>query len=70
MQHQRKILVNVIANKKIGLGHVYNILTILPHFKNDIILIVMNEKNCLGKINLKKNHIKLKLLKIKINSLK
>lgn len=48
MTCQKKILVNVIANKKIGLGHVYNILTILPHFKNDEIFVVMNKKNSLG----------------------
>jgi len=41
-------LVNVAANNRIGLGHVYNILTILPHFQHDQILVVMEEDNSLG----------------------
>ena len=45
----RRTLINVIANEKIGLGHVYNILTILPYFSKDEILIVMNNENNLGK---------------------
>jgi spore coat polysaccharide biosynthesis predicted glycosyltransferase SpsG len=48
LKAQRRILIHVIANKKIGLGHVFNILTILPHFDQDEILIVMNKKNNLG----------------------
>ena len=54
MGKQKRILIHVIGNKKIGLGHVYNILTILHYFKKDEILIVMNKKNSLG-INKFKN---------------
>jgi len=58
---KRKILVQVTANKKIGLGHVYNILTILPHFKKDEILVVMNKKNSLGNNKFKSKSYKVKL---------
>jgi len=59
---QRRILIQVIANKKIGLGHVYNILTILPNFKEDKILIVMNKKNSLGNNKFKNKSYKVKIL--------
>ena len=45
---RRRILVRVDGSSKIGLGHVHNILTILNHFRNDEILIVMNSQNKLG----------------------
>jgi len=45
---RKKILVRVDGNREIGLGHVYNILTVLNHFRNDEILIVMNSKKRLG----------------------
>ena len=61
MVGQRKILIQVTANKKIGLGHVYNILTLLPYFKKDEILIVMNKKNSLGN-----SKFKIKSYKVKI----
>ncbi len=57
------MLVQVTANKKIGLGHVYNILTILPHFKKDEILIVMNKKNSLGNDKFKSKSYKVKIFK-------
>lgn len=46
----RRILVNVRSDDKIGMGHVYNILTILPRFKNDDILIVMKRDSSLGMV--------------------
>jgi len=58
---QRKILVHVTANKNIGLGHVYNILTILPYFEKDEILVVMNKKHSLGKTKFKSNSYKIKI---------
>jgi len=63
LSEQRRILVQVTANKNIGLGHVYNILTILPHFKKDRILVVMNKKNSLGSIKIKNKSYKLKLFR-------
>ncbi len=45
---RRRILVRVDGSDKIGLGHVHNALTILNHFRNDEILIVMNSRNKLG----------------------
>ena len=61
MIEKRKILVQVTANKKIGLGHVYNILTILPHFKKDEILVVMNKKDSLGNDKFKSKFLKVKI---------
>jgi len=58
---KRKMLVQVTANKKIGLGHVYNLLTILPHFKKYEILIVMNKKNSLGSNKFKNKSYKVKI---------
>jgi len=58
---QRRTLIQVIANKKIGLGHVYNILTILPYFKKDAILIVMNKKNSLGSYTFKNKSYNVKI---------
>ena len=45
---RKRILVRVDGSNEIGLGHVHNMLTILNHFRNEKILIVMNEKNKLG----------------------
>jgi spore coat polysaccharide biosynthesis predicted glycosyltransferase SpsG/CMP-N-acetylneuraminic acid synthetase len=45
---RKRILVRVEGSNEIGLGHVHNMLTILNHFRNEKILIVMNEKNKLG----------------------
>ena len=44
-----KILVRVDGGKSIGLGHVYNMITILNKFRNNEILILMDLKNSLGK---------------------
>ena len=59
----RRTLINVIANEKIGLGHVYNILTILPYFSKDEILIVMNKENSLGKNKFQNKGLKIKSFK-------
>ncbi len=58
--NQRKILVRVNGSKDIGLGHVYNMLTILNYFHNDEILVVMNYKKNLGENKFKMQHYKLK----------
>ncbi|MAS77072.1 MAG: hypothetical protein CMG15_00320 [Candidatus Marinimicrobia bacterium] len=46
--NRKKILVRIDATVEIGLGHVYNMLTILNHLRNDEILIVMNKNKTLG----------------------
>ncbi|MGY5148926.1 MAG: cytidylyltransferase domain-containing protein [Candidatus Nitrosopumilus sp. bin_68KS] len=58
---RRRILVRLDGSKSIGLGHVYNMLTVLNHFRNDEILILMNNKKCLGKEKLEENLFKVKL---------
>ena len=45
---RKRILVRVDGSHKIGLGHVHNMLTILNHFRNEEIMIVMDIKNRLG----------------------
>jgi|TARA_Y100000310_G_C20684039_1_gene817833 spore coat polysaccharide biosynthesis predicted glycosyltransferase SpsG/CMP-N-acetylneuraminic acid synthetase len=46
--NRKRILVRVDGNHKIGLGHVHNMLTILNHFRNEEILIVMDYYKKLG----------------------
>ena len=46
--NRKRIMVRVDGSDAIGLGHVHNMLTILNHFRNEEILIVMNSKNNLG----------------------
>jgi len=67
--YKRKILVRVDGSKLIGLGHVYNMLTVLEHFKKDDILIVMKTKKDLGIEKFIKKKIKIKLFSKK-NELK
>ena len=45
---RKRILVRVDGSNKIGLGHVHNMLTILNHFRNEEILIVMKSDSNLG----------------------
>jgi len=58
---RKKILVRLDGSKLIGLGHVYNMITILNHFRNDEILILMNKKKCLGQEKLEENLYNVKL---------
>jgi len=46
--NRKKILVRIDSTVKIGMGHVFNILTILNHFRNDEILILMHKNKNLG----------------------
>ena len=50
---QKKILIRVHGSTKIGLGHVYNMLTILNHLRNEDLLVVMDKKSSLGSIKFK-----------------
>ena len=57
---QKRILVRVDGSKTIGLGHVYNMLTILNYFRNDEILVVMDTKKNLGENKFQMQGFKLK----------
>ena len=57
---RKKILVRVDGSNEIGLGHVYNMLTVLNHFRNDEILIIMNLKKDLGKSKFKEQLYRVK----------
>ena len=46
--NRKKILVRIDSTVKIGMGHVFNMLTILNHFRNDEILILMHKNKNLG----------------------
>jgi spore coat polysaccharide biosynthesis predicted glycosyltransferase SpsG len=56
----KKILIRVDGSKKIGLGHIYNMLTILHYFRTEKILVVMNKKNKLGSSKFKDQKYKVK----------
>ena len=58
--NKRRILVRVDASNLIGLGHVYNMLTVLERFKKDDILIVMKTKKNLGIEKFKKEKFNVK----------
>jgi len=45
---RKRILIRIDATIEIGLGHVYNMLTILNHLRNEEILIVMNKNKTIG----------------------
>ena len=57
---KRRILVRVDGSSSIGLGHVYNMLTILHHFRKDDLMIVMNSKKRMGFDRFKKSGYKIK----------
>lgn len=48
MINKKRILVRVDGAKTIGLGHVYNMLTILNYFRNEEILILMDNNKKMG----------------------
>jgi len=56
----RNVLVRVDGSKGIGLGHVYNMLTVLDHLKDDKILIVMKSNKRLGSNKFKKCRYRVK----------
>jgi len=66
MNNKKRILVRVDGSKNIGLGHVYNMITVLEHLKNNEILIVMKERKHLGITKLKKFQFKIQLFSTKI----
>lgn len=57
---RKKILVRVDGDEVIGLGHVYNILTILNYLRDEEILIVMNSKRKLGNYKFKQHNYRIK----------
>ncbi len=57
---KKKILVRVDGSKEIGLGHVFNMITILAYFKNSEILILMDKNKKLGMNKLKKSNYNVK----------
>jgi spore coat polysaccharide biosynthesis predicted glycosyltransferase SpsG/CMP-N-acetylneuraminic acid synthetase len=57
---RKKILIRVDGNNEIGLGHIYNMLTILNHFRNDDLLIVMHSQKNMGSNKFKEHLYKLK----------
>ncbi len=57
---RKRILVRVDADQKIGLGHVYNMLTVLNHLRDEEILIVMNSTKSLGDYKFKEHNYKIK----------
>ena len=46
--NRKKILVRIDSTVKIGMGHVFNMLTVLNHFRHDEILILMHKNRNLG----------------------
>ncbi|MAR37064.1 MAG: hypothetical protein CL715_01680 [Chloroflexi bacterium] len=61
--NRKRILVRVDGSNKIGLGHVHNMLTILNHFRNEDVIIVMNYKNRLGFKKFQEHLYKVKFFK-------
>lgn len=57
---RKKILIRVDGDYSIGLGHVYNMLTILNYLRNNEILIVMNSKRDIGSYKFKEHNYNIK----------
>ena len=57
---KKRILVRVDGSKNIGLGHVYNMITILKYYKNPTFLVVMNRNKKLGHTKFKKFNFNIK----------
>ena len=57
---KKRILVRVDGSKNIGLGHVYNMITILKHYRNPTFLVVMNINKKLGHTKFKKFNFNVK----------
>jgi len=57
---RKKILVRVDGNTNIGLGHIYNMLTVLNYLRDNEILIVMNNKKKLGDYKFQQQNYKIK----------
>jgi len=53
--NRKKILVRIDSTVKIGMGHVFNMLTILNYFRNDEIMILMHKNRNLGYKQFKDN---------------
>ena len=53
--NRKKILVRIDSTIKIGMGHIFNMLTILNHFRNDEIMILMHKNRNLGYKKFKEN---------------
>ena len=53
--NRRKILVRIDSTIKIGMGHIFNMLTILNNFRNDEIMILMHKNRNLGYKKFKEN---------------
>jgi len=68
--NRKRILVRVDGSNSIGLGHVHNMLTILNHFRNEEILIVMNSKKNLGQKKFEEHLYQVKTFNSKSNLLK
>ena len=52
---RKKILVRIDSTIKIGMGHIFNMLTILNNFRNDEIIILMHKNRNLGYKKFKEN---------------
>ena len=53
--NRKKILVRIDSTIKIGMGHIFNMLTILNNFRNDEIMILMHKNRNLGYKKFKEN---------------
>lgn len=59
--NRKKILIRIDGGHNIGIGHVYNMLTILNHFRNDDMVIVMHHSKSVGASKFKENLYNVKI---------